>query len=128
MKRSISQHVTGERISHPEADPELYDLLALVSGPWTEARFRVAPTIVVRARHWMTYVESLKDIATLDVKSAKERLDDEKKALSARTAAARESLAKAQIRRAAQQIRTAKQSREQARAALLLDEDALDGN
>lgn len=115
--------MTGERIPHPDADPELYDLLTLVSGPWTEARFKVSAPRVVRARHWITYVESLADSATLDVDGANERLNDESKALRARNAAAREALANAQIRRARTRLTDARKSRAAARRALLLDED-----
>ncbi|MCC6619509.1 MAG: hypothetical protein IT341_10785 [Chloroflexi bacterium] len=115
--------MTGERIPHPDADPELYDLLTLVSGPWTEARFKVSAPRVVRARHWMTYAESLSDLATLDVDGFNERINDESKALRARTRAAQEALASSQIRRARSRLTDARKSRAAARAALLLDED-----
>ena len=123
MRRSLSKYATGERIPHPDAEPELYDLLTLASGPWSEARFRVSPTIVVRARHWLTYVDSLKGTATLDVDSVADRISDERKALSAKTPGAREALARSQINRAAKHLAEAKQARRQAREALLLDED-----
>ena len=115
--------MAGERIPHPDAEPELYDLLTLAAGPWSEARFKVSPPVVVKARHWMTFAESLRDTATLDIEGAADRIADESKALSAKSPAAREALARSQINRARRQLSEAKQAREQARAALLLDED-----
>ena len=115
--------MAGERIPHPNADPELYDLLTLAAGPWSEARFRVAPPIVVQARHWMTFAESLHDTATLDIETAADRIADESKALSAKTPGAREQLARSQINRARRHLSEAKQARQQAREVLLLDEE-----
>ena len=71
----------------------------------------------------MTYVESLKDTATLDVQTAADRIADESKALSSKTNAAREALARSQINRARRHLSEAKQARQQAREALLLDEE-----
>ena len=113
--------MTGERIPHPDADPELYDLLTLAAGPWSEARFKVSAPRVVKARHWMTYAESLAEMATLDIDGASERLTNESKALNAKTPAAREALAKAQLRDARARLLKAKTTRADVRRALLLD-------
>ena len=71
----------------------------------------------------MTYVDALKDTATIDIDSAADRIADESKALSAKSHGAREALARSQINRARRHLSAAKQARQQARAALLLDEE-----
>lgn len=70
----------------------------------------------------MTYVESLRELATLDVDGAAEKLADEGKAMRARTPAAREALAQSQLTRARKRVAEARTARAEARAALLLED------
>lgn len=117
--------MTGERIPHPDdfSEREAYDLLALASGPWTEARLRAAPPRVVAAKHWLTYVELLQDSATLDVDSIAEDIADAERDLNAKTETKREALARSRLARARARLRDARKQRLDLRLALLLDEE-----
>ena len=117
--------MTGERIPHPDdyTEREAYDLLALASGPWTEARLRTAPPKVVAAKHWLTYIDLLQDSATLDVDSIAEDIADAERDLNAKTDSKREALARARLSRARARLREARKQRRELRLALLLDEE-----
>jgi hypothetical protein len=71
----------------------------------------------------MTFVEALKDTATFDIVTPAQQITDETMALSAKTTTARESLARSQLNRARRHLLEAKKARQQARDALLLDEE-----
>lgn len=94
-----------------------------MAGPWTEARFRTSTPRVVKARHWVTYVESLRETATLDVEAVRIDIADHQALLNARTEAARRSLASAQIARAKGSLAKSVKKRLQVRRALLLEDD-----
>lgn len=117
--------MTGERIPSPDdyTEREAYDLFALASGPWTEARLRTAPPKIVAAKHWLTYVDLLSDSATLDIDSIAEEIADAERDLNAKSASRREQLARARLQRAREQLRKARKQRRELRLALLLDEE-----
>lgn len=117
--------MTGERIPHPDdpAAAELYVLLTLTAGPWTEARYRTSAPRVVMAKHWMTFVDSLKDVATNDVDAAAADLSEQQALLNARNEATRKAIAQNQIHRARKAIAAARKQREEVRRALLLEDE-----
>jgi hypothetical protein len=78
---------------------------------------------VVAARHWITYVELLKDDATLDVDHIAEEIADAERDLNATNAQGRERLARARIARAKARLTKARKQRTELRHALLLDEE-----
>ena len=116
--------MTGERVPHPDdADAtELYDLLVLTAGPWTEARYRTSAPRVVLAKHWMTFVEALSETATADVESAATDLRDNQALLNARNDATRKAIAQRQINRGVKAISKARKQRADVRRALLLED------
>jgi hypothetical protein len=77
----------------------------------------------VAARHWITYVDLLKDSATLDTDQIAEEIADAERDLNAKTAQKREALARSQLARARKRLTDARKQRRELRLAMLLDED-----
>ncbi|HET7664697.1 MAG TPA: hypothetical protein VFK56_01145 [Mycobacterium sp.] len=117
--------MTGERIPHPDNPEagELYDLLILASGPWTEARLAAAHPRVVATRRWIEYVALLKDDATLDIDRLTEELKDQVAEHNAVSKHQQDALFKARLKRATARIAKATEHRAAIRKDLLLDED-----
>lgn len=116
--------MTGERVPHPD-DPgalELYDLLVLTAGPWTEARYHTSAPRVVLAKHWMTFVEALSETATVDVEDAAVELKDKQALLNARNHATEKAIAQRQINRGVKAVAATRKQRAEVRRALLLED------
>ena len=75
------------------------------------------------ARHWLTYIDLLKESATLDIDHIREEIADAERDLNAKTQAAQEKLARSRIARAKQRLAEAARQRHDLRLALLLDEE-----
>ena len=73
--------------------------------------------------HWLTYIDLLRDSATLDVDSIAEDIADAERDLNAKTDSKREALARARLSRARARLREARKQRRELRLALLLDEE-----
>lgn len=136
MKRSLSQLLAGERIPHPDNPDaaEAYDLLILADGPWTEARYKASPPLVIATRKWVEYVRLLLPSATFDVDTAKQNLDDAEE--DARVAgmrhgptaqAAEKRIRRKRLNRAHIALRKATEQRTDIREALHLDDEDTDG-
>jgi hypothetical protein len=102
-------------------------MVALASGPWTEARMHHATPRVVAVRHWLEYVALLKDSATRDLDAIAEQIGDGRRMLGARSKAQQDSIHRAQLSRAAKQLAGARIHRAEIRAALHLDDEEPDG-
>jgi len=100
-----------------------YDLLILADGPWTEARFRTAPSQVLAARRWVEYIRLLAEGATKDLDAVQEQIDDSAREMAARTHEQQKSLNRSRIARARIRLKKARDQQAELRQALLLDDE-----
>jgi hypothetical protein len=103
--------------------PEVYDLLVLADGPWTEARLRTADARIIQARHWIEFFKLLKDGATMDLDHFEEEIEDAGRSVKAKTPAQQDALNRYRLQRAHKRLLALRKQRTEFRAALFLDDE-----